>query len=374
MALSITLTAESSDKIQLAEVKEVLESIRGLYLEYNKKNGSDPSFIPAPPWEGALTEPEFFDWMNHFRQALGNKIDSDDILVVLTSREIANRHFNGIDFKNRHIFVDLNNWETNYLPDSPSKYPVAYHVFLSILLVIYFKDIDTASAALHWEDKGCILDYNIEKTKVELKMLTARICPVCMGIFLARNPDTNLLAYFRSGLEKIRHDMVEGEYYRKIKPKPMRLTFKKDFSFHFEGIGSLKLDPAHTLVYLYFLEKKEKYIYFKEVKKDVERLNQLFLRLKAIDSPKEVQQLNSVVIKACGLKYVRGKLVEDPNNAMSERASVINREIAQLLGTFGLQLYFQIENNEGRHGVNKDIDFKDDTGLTQLVRGPIHQK
>ena len=111
-------------------------------------------------------------------------------------------------------------------------------------------------------------------TKVDLKLLTARICPECMDTFLTKLLDTNLLAYFRSGLEKIRYDIVEGEFYWKIKSIPFRVVIQKNYSrnsgcrIYFENICCLPLELAHTFVYLYFLKKKQG-LYINERAKDV---------------------------------------------------------------------------------------------------------
>jgi len=374
MPFSILLTAESKDKDALLEVKEVLESIPGTYLVYPSITRHEETFIFAPKQEGELSESEFFAWMAKYRSELRKKISAEDILVVLTSREIANRHFNGIDFERRSIFVDLNHWQQHYLPDSPPKYPIAYHVFISILLVIYFKSYRSAASALHFFDKGCILDYNVDKSKVELKVLTARICADCIDTLLAINQDTNLLAYFRSGLEKIRRDMVEGEYYNRIKPKPMKLTFGRDHVFHFEGLGYMRLDPTHSLVYLYFLKNKDVSIYFNEVKKDVEFLDHVFRELKWREGRKDGENIHNVVMRLCGLRYQSAEIVENPTNGMSERISLINKELTKVLGTFGLQSHFQIHNQEGRHRVSREIDFRDDSGLLDRAERSILKK
>lgn len=368
MPFSITLTSEDSDKDQLVKVKQVLESIQGSYLEYTQNEEVD--FIPAPQQKGSLSEENFFDWMSQFRN--DKKIQAENILVVLTSRGISNNHFNGIDFEHRNIFVDLKNWEENYLQGSPSKYPVAYHALISILLVIYFKDLESAKGALHMIDKGCILDFNSKKENVLLKILTARICPTCLEKFIGINNDTNLLAYFRSGLEKIRHDLVEGEYYNKLKPKPMKLTFhnltyeKSPFRFEFEGVGSMKLDPAHTLVYLYFLRKKGNPIYLNNIKNDLAYLDQLMKKLKDIHELDDNEVNHNLVVGLCGLKYKGDALVPLPNNPTSKiyhRIHKINTGLTKILGTFGLEAHFKIQNSDGQHGVSNDIEFEDASGL-----------
>lgn len=59
MPYSIILTAEKQDEVQLVEVKEVLESIPGKYLEYQLKKGSKGPFIPSREYTAPLSELEF---------------------------------------------------------------------------------------------------------------------------------------------------------------------------------------------------------------------------------------------------------------------------------------------------------------------------
>ena len=86
--------------------------------------------------------------MNKFRK----RADVGDLeyLVFLTSRKIPNNHFNGIQFDRRNIFVDIENWERQFLKGSPDRYPIAFHVWISILINHYFPDETTAQDALHW--------------------------------------------------------------------------------------------------------------------------------------------------------------------------------------------------------------------------------
>lgn len=371
MPYSIVLTAEKQDEAQLLEVKEVLESIPGKYLNYSLKKGSKGAFIPSPPQEGPLSEGEFFSWMQAFRE--GVDLGDSQILVVLTSREIANRHFNGIDFEYQNIFVDIKNWRKVYLANASEKYPIAFHALISVLIPLYFNTEKEAEASLHDPDKGCILDYNRNKTNVDIKLLTARICPTCMDTFLGKLPDTNLLAYFRAGLEKIRHDIVEGEYYRKIQPKPIKVRLQKNsegklgYRIYFEGIGSIDLDAAHAMVFIYFLNQK-KGVFLSEVYKDYYFLGDLY---QVLSKSRESWETNSPLIaNLCKIKEEEGKFKPlKKSNAMSERISKINREITVLLGTFGLEKYYQVLKRlpSEKHGVDPQITFEDETGILKKL-------
>lgn len=373
MPITIILTSEEKDFSKLQEVKEVLESIPGKFFAYQIKKGSKGAFIAPNPGLITMTEKEFFHSMSDFRR--NQDLGSSDYLVFLTSRKIANGHFNGIDFDHKNIFLDLNNWGQIYLKGSPDKYPIAFHVLISILITYYFPDESAAKEALHWVDKGCILDFNGQKEKVDLKLLTARICPDCLDRLLAYNPDPNLLAYFRSGLEKIRHDIVEGEYYRKIQPKPVRVLLqtthnkKMGYQLFFEGIGTLDLDAIHLTVYLYFLKKKGG-IYLKQIQEDYHFLYGLYdmLLSSSNESKTKVRTLDTTILKLCMLKEENGVYIDFGNNALSERLAKINKEITILLGTFGLHEFFQIlrRDNE-KHGVKPEIEFIDGTTLLQQV-------
>lgn len=382
MAGSIILTSEKQDEEELLKVLEVLESIPGKYLKYelkrtSKKKNSPIHFIPSPSKSGPLVEQDFFDWMKAFRAPTGMDLGDSQILIVLTSRQIANNHFNGIDFPRNSIFVDLNNWEEIYLKDSPSKYPVAVHVLISIMLLIYFKDEKKAIEALHFEDKGCILDFNGAKKKVELKLLTARICPECLDRFMKNHSDTNLLAYFRCGLEKIRHDIVEGEYYKQIQPKLIKVKFQPaynetcSFRIYFEGLGSPELDPIHTVVYLYFLINKGGVHHYK-VYKDYHFLARLYQLVSNKDGikPKTIQTI-------CNLEDKDGKLMkkDKQNDALSLKITKINKELTVLLGTFGLEKHYQIFKRgiAEKHGVNSEIVFEDEIGILKQLKPLLGQ-
>lgn len=382
MAESIILTSEKQDEEELLKVLEVLESIPGKYLKYelkrtSKKKNSEIQFIHSPSKSGPLVEQDFFDWMKAFRGPTGMDLGDSRILIVLTSRQIANNHFNGIDFPRNSIFVDLNNWEEIYLKDSPSKYPVAVHVLISIMLLIYFKEEKKAIEALHFEDKGCILDFNGAKKKVELKLLTARICPECLDRFMKNHSDTNLLAYFRCGLEKIRHDIVEGEYYKQIQPKLIKVKFQPAYNetcsyrIYFEGLGSPELDPIHTVVYLYFLVNKGG-VYHPYVYRDYHFLDRLYQLVSKKDGikPKTIQTI-------CNLEKKDGELMkkDKQNDALSLKITKINKELTVLLGTFGLEKNYQIFKRgiAEKHGVNSEIVFEDETGILKQLKPLLGQ-
>lgn len=368
MPFTIVLASEETDHQMLLDVKEVLESIPGKFFKYVIREGSKGSHMQIPQDELFYEEGVFFRYMNEFRRH--QDINQDNFLIFLTSRNIPGNYFNGIDFGYKNIFVDINKWSDYYLKGSPDKYPISYHVILSVFIALAFKDKNAAKSALHSESRGCILDYNRKKQEVELKLLTARICPACMDIFLQNLNDINLLAYFRMALERIRHDIVEGEYYRKIRPKPVKVTLEKSPTkktgvyLQFEGIGELNLDAAHMMVYVYFLVKNTG-VYHQSVYEDYYFLLNLYKKF-------DVAKKENTIQKLCKLKKDNGSFKKIKSNALSERIALINKEITIFLGTFGLQLFYQIlVRSNGKHGVDPNIIFEDKTGYIKELKGHL---
>lgn len=275
----IILTSEERDQVKLQEVKEVLKSIPGDFFSFEPQKKLDKPFLEWTHGDVPLKN-DFFDSMNEFRDQ--DKLDSSDYLIFLTSRKIPGGYFNGIQFDKKNIFLDLENWERLYLKGSPDRYPIAFHAWISVLINHYFENEAIAEAALHRIDKGCILDFNGYKEKVDLKILTARICPDCLTTLLENNPDPNLLAYFRFGIERIRQDIVNGEYYKKIAPQPVPVYLRKEvhkrmkYRLEFEGIGFLELDAIHLTVYLNFLRKKNEGIRLHKIGYDYYFLLELY--------------------------------------------------------------------------------------------------
>jgi len=373
MAQTIILTCEEKDHLKLSQVKQVLGSIPGQFFEFKLKDGSKGPFLIIDPEKEMTSEHDFFDSMNVFRK--WQDVGDGQYLVYLTSRKIPGDYFNGIEFERKNIFVDLENWERVYLKGSPDRYPIAFHVWISVLINLYFPDETSAQKALHRVDKGCILDFNGYKNKVDLKILTARICPDCLDTLLQYNPDPNLLSYFRHGIERIRQDIVNGEYYHKIKPKPVRVLLqtthnkKLGYQLFFEGIGRLDLDAIHLTVYLYFL-KKTGGIYLKQIQEDYHFLYGLYdmLLSSSNESKTKIRTLDTTILKLCMLKEENGVYTDFGNNALSERLAKINKEITILLGTFGLHEFFQIlKRDNEKHGVKPEIEFIDETTLLQQV-------
>jgi hypothetical protein len=259
----IILTSEERDQVKLQEVKDVLKSIPGIFFSFEPKKKLDKPFIEWTHGDVPVKN-DFFDSMNEFRDQ--DNLDSSDYLIFLTSRKIPGGYFNGIQFDKKNIFIDLENWERLSFERTTDQYPIAFHVWISVLINHYFEqDEAKAIAALHRVDKGCILDFNGSKEKVDLKIQTARICSDCLNTFLQLKSDPNLLAYFRSGIEQIRQDFINVLYNKKIAPKPVPVYLKEavhkrmNYRLEFEGLGFLELDASHLTLYLLFLRKLNSY-------------------------------------------------------------------------------------------------------------------
>jgi hypothetical protein len=375
MSKTVILACEVGDHPKLDGVLDVLNSLPGSYFSYSrmeslrkvKKDGTG-FFITDATGDEFASKANFFESMRAFRIQMD--LGDSEYLVFLTSRPIPGGFFNGIDFNGKNIFVDIKNWEQTFLKGTSDIYPIAFHVLISILIAEYFPDEASAQRALHRVDKGCVLDFNGYKEKVDLKLLTARICPDCLAAFLHHNPDPNILAYYRHGFERIREHIVNGEYYKLIAPKPVKVILQKAYSkklgcrLYFEGVGTLDLDAIHLLVYLNFL-RQPKGIRTDQIKNDYFFLLELYQLISPPSGKAKIQTRENTIARLCKLKIEPNGFRIKNSNALSERITHINTELSKLLG-FGLQEYYTIAIRDGKkHSLGHPVIFKDETGLIE---------
>ena len=74
------------------------------------------------------------------------------------------------------------------------------------------------------------------------------------------------------------------------------------------------------------------------------------------------------------IKIENGQFKEFKNNALNEKIHLINEELSKLLGTFGLQEFYRIEDRgREKFGVSSDIEFEDPKGLVKSITTKIEK-
>lgn len=207
--------------------------------------------------EGHQEEAEnwFFEKCNKFRteQDIGNK----DVVVYLTDIRNTRNHFNGIDFGvKENIFVQTSDWE-HYMPKVEEKFPIAYHIAVSVLIRKWFINEDEALQMLKAAPEGCIMDANIKKKEVGIKIRTASISQVAIDSLKTKEVDSNLINQVLAVLDGIRQKVIDATRPR-FKPKPLKMKIDKsrEYKITFPELNNLeiKLSPLQKAFYLLYLE------------------------------------------------------------------------------------------------------------------------
>jgi hypothetical protein len=148
----------------------------------------------------------FYDQCRQFR--LKKDVGEDEIVVLLTNKNNALNHFNGLEFgREKNLFVQTSDWE-HYFPGSDVRYPVAYHVAVSVLIALWFRSEEEAIARIHSKARGCIMDFCGNKSEVSLKMRTADICESCLQHLSESGLGANVVNHTLRILEDIRRNML----------------------------------------------------------------------------------------------------------------------------------------------------------------------
>jgi hypothetical protein len=110
-----------------------------------------------------------------------------------------------------------------------------------------------------------------------------------------------------------------------------------------------------------------------KVKSAIEVIKELNKEQKAAEIRKKKKEKNEETISRLSkLKIENGQFKEFKNNALNERIHLIHEDLANLLGTFGLQDFYRIvDRGSEKFGVSPDIKFEDATGLINSIDAKI---
>jgi hypothetical protein len=199
-----------------------------------------------------------------------NKIDQDDFVVVLTGIKTKEEWFSA--FRERAIFVDVNDWEL--FINNDRKYGIAHQIFENIFQSLIDLQIEGNLDPLIHKDRpiGCINDFCDEKRDIEYKLMTARICPKCLERAYQKIENPLIIKSIQNQFESIRKLlMTNTENIQNLIPPISVKSEGKIFVHNTE----LKLDPLLRAAYLLFIEELDG-INTQEVHERVLRLNTLY--------------------------------------------------------------------------------------------------
>ena len=211
---------------------------------------NDSSFEEQP----AQTHQWFFDQCIAHRNY--KDVGKTDMVICLSSLPNTNNYFLKADENNKlNAYVQTSGYE-NYFTGSDVRYPVAYHIAVTVLMMQWFEDKADAEKVINYaRSKGGILDFCNYKKDVILKLRTADLSSSEIESLKEKKVDPNLIITVVDILEKLRGFMLLKKRFE-FEPKPLVLTINDDYKFYFEELGNIEvpLNDLEKAFYLVFLK------------------------------------------------------------------------------------------------------------------------
>ena len=161
----------------------------------------------------------------------------------------------------RNFYVQTSSWE-HFFEDNEinTTYTIAHEIISWVLKSLFFNNTNEMIKYIHFNTKGCIMDFCSDKRDVQIKMRTADMCKLCLPLIEKKSiPRSSIIEIFE-GFEKIRkylNFITRFEYLR----TPQKMIIKNrtykilipDILEDYEII----LRPKEKALYLFFLNHPE---------------------------------------------------------------------------------------------------------------------
>lgn len=263
------------------------------------------------------------------------------IVILLTEHANHQNWFVGYDPNLKgNYFIHTDGWD--HFTSGDPRYPICYHIASTLLKHAMFDNPQEMGNYMHYESKGCIMDFCQNKSEVMLKLRTADVCPDCQKIIRNKQIPHMQLRYTFEMMEDIRRQLLFKERYDLLRqPTPMHIKgrtqkiFLPDF-----GMLHINLSPTERAVYLLFLNHPEG-IRLAEMGDYKAELRGILNQISPSDSRDAIEgQLEN--------------LCEYNSNSLSEKMSRIKRKFDEKLGTAMAEHYYIKGPNGGIKKIHLD--------------------
>lgn len=333
-------SAMPAKEIKIQERK----SWRDLFRINNKyRRSKDVEFSQPPLMESNDYFPKFDseEIMISEAEARYSTNEAPYIVILLTEHANHENWFVGYDPNLKgNYFIHTDGWE--HFTSGDPRYPICYHIASTLLKHAMFDNPQEMGNYMHYESKGCIMDFCQNKSEVMLKLRTADVCPDCQKIIRAKQIPHMQLRYTFEMMEDIRRQLLFKERYDLLRqPTPMQIKgrtqkiFLPDF-----GMLQINLSPTERAVYLLFLNHPEG-IRLAEMGDYKAELRGILNQISPSDSRDAIEgQLEN--------------LCEYNSNSLSEKMSRIKRKFDEKLGTAMAEHYYIKGPNGGIKKIHLD--------------------
>jgi len=266
------------------------------------------------------------------------------IVILLTEHANHENWFVGYDPNLKgNYFIHTDGWD--HFTSGDPRYPVCYHIASTLLKHAMFDNPQEMGNYMHYQSKGCMMDFCQNKSEVMLKLRTADVCPECQNLIRAKQITHMQLRYTFDVMEDIRRQLLFKDRYDLLRQATPMLIKGRSQKIVLPQMGMLQigLSPTERAVYLLFLNHPEG-IRLAEMGEYKAELRGILNKVSPSDSRETIEgQLEN--------------LCEYNSNSLSEKMSRIKRKFDDKLGSAMAEHYYIKGPNGGIKKIDLDRNY-----------------
>jgi hypothetical protein len=265
------------------------------------------------------------------------------IVILLTEHANHENWFVGYDPNLKgNYFIHTEGW--GHFTSVDPRYPICYHIASTLLKHAMFDNPQEMGNYMHYQSKGCMMDFCKDKSEVMLKLRTADVCRDCQKLIFDKKIPHLQLRYTFDMMESIRRQLLYKDRYELLRQaSPMHVKGRLQKIYLPEmGMLQINLSPTERAIYLLFLNHPEG------------------IRLAEMgDYKAELRGILNQVSPSDSREMIEGqleKLCEYNSNSLSEKMSRIKRKFDEKLGAAMSEHYYIKGPNGGLKKIDLDRD------------------
>ena len=176
------------------------------------------------------------------------------IVILLTEHANHENWFVGYDPNLKgNYFIHVDGWE--HFTSGDPRYPICYHIASTLLKHAMFDNPQEMGNYMHYESKGCMMDFCQNKSEVMLKLRTADVCPDCQDLIRKKSIPHMQLRYTFDVMEDIRRQLLFKDRYDLLRQATPMLIKGRAQKIVLPEMGMLQINltPTERAIYLLFL-------------------------------------------------------------------------------------------------------------------------
>lgn len=324
------ITTEQELKFEDSSISEITLDKEEFFRKEMVANDQACYSSSFPKTRPSIKWPEIFSRIRGFRTE--KDIGEKEFVGLLTSMHNEFNWFSAPSLDGKYdFFIDTGCWED--FVDCDARYPIAYTVASNVLRLLMLPEIKDPEKYFHMKPRGCMNDFNKDKTEVTLKLRTSDICPECMHLIRRMEIDNKIVSQVLQIFEGIRtHILFKERFAQSVQPSRLKVTNEGRMLLEDLSSYEVRLTPIERTIYLFFLESDQGYN-LTDLNDHKDQLYNLYIRFSSFSNLAAIR--NSI-----------DDLVDITSNSLSEKISSIKRKFIHAVGE-ELAEYYYIKGPRG---------------------------